>query len=183
MTLEQLARQGRRTASMTTAATISSKMSQIRKESIKQAFCDDFDNVRHRYEFVDTIEGVSYYDDAGACSNEAAWFSFDNLHQQLVWITYANNVDCDELIPQVRKYVKSIVCIGNHTERFHRVFSNIIPENIIDCDSIDEAVKMAHIVAETDDCVIFSPASQVRDEFSSFAERGDYFKQCVQKLK
>ena len=36
MTLEQLAKQGRRTATMTTAATISSKMSQIRKESIKQ---------------------------------------------------------------------------------------------------------------------------------------------------
>ena len=38
MTLEQLAKQGRRTAAMTTAATITSKMSQIRKESIRQAF-------------------------------------------------------------------------------------------------------------------------------------------------
>mgnify|MGYP003488578638 CR=1 FL=1 len=57
MTLEQLARQGRRTASMTTAATISSKMNEIRKESIKQAFCD-FDNIKYRYEFVDTIEGA-----------------------------------------------------------------------------------------------------------------------------
>ena len=175
MTLEQLARQGRRTASMTTAATITSKMSQIRKESIKQA--------RHRYEYVDTIEGVAYYDDSGACSNEAAWFSFDNLHQQLVWITYANNADCDELVPQVRKYVKSIVCIGNNNERFHRIFSNVIPESIIDCDNIEEAVKMAHVVAESDDCVIFSPATQIKDEFLSFAERGDYFKQCVQNLK
>ena len=48
MTLEQLAKQGRRTATMTTAATITSKMSQIRKESIKQAF-GDFDNVKYRY--------------------------------------------------------------------------------------------------------------------------------------
>ena len=46
MTLEQLAKQGRRTATMTTAATISSKMSQMRKESIKQAFCD-FENVKY----------------------------------------------------------------------------------------------------------------------------------------
>ena len=45
MTLEQLARQGRRTSSMTTASTITSKMSQIRKESIKQAFCD-FENIK-----------------------------------------------------------------------------------------------------------------------------------------
>ena len=38
MTLEQLAKQGRRTATMTTAATITSKMSQIRKESLSDAF-------------------------------------------------------------------------------------------------------------------------------------------------
>ena len=51
MTLEQLAKQGRRTATMTTAATITSKISQIRKESIRQAF-GDFDNVKYRYEYV-----------------------------------------------------------------------------------------------------------------------------------
>ena len=44
MTLEQLARQGRKTATMTTAAAIASKMSQMRRESVKQAFCD-FDNM------------------------------------------------------------------------------------------------------------------------------------------
>ena len=109
MTLEQLAKQGRRTSSMTTAATITSKISQIRKESIKQAF-SDFDNVRYRYELVDTIEGVTYYDDSGACSNEAAWFSFDNIHDTVIWITSADNFDCDDLIPQVKKYVKAIVC-------------------------------------------------------------------------
>lgn len=182
MTLEQLARQGRRTASMTTAATISSKMNEIRKESIKQAFCD-FDNIKYRYEFVDTIEGVTYYDDSGACSNEAVWFSFDNLRQEVIWITYADNIDCDELVPQVRKYVKSIICIGKETKRFHRIFDNVVNSEIIDCESVEEAVKMSRKIAEMGDNVLFSPAVPVRNDFESYSKRGDYFKKCVSDLK
>lgn len=181
MTLEQLARQGRRTSSMTTAATITSKMSQIRKESIKQAFCD-FENIKYRYEFVETIENVTFYDDSGACSNEAAWFSFDNIHDGVIWITYADNFDCDDLIPQVKKYVKAIVCIGNNTARIHEVFGDIV-NNIVDCQSVKEAVKLSYEMSEKGDNVLFSPAAPVNGDFSSYAERGDFFKQCVNSLK
>lgn len=182
MTLEQLARQGRRTSSMTTAATITSKMSQIRKESIKQAFCDS-ENIKYRYEYVETIENVTFYDDSGACSNEAAWFSFDNIHDSVIWITYADNFDCDDLIPQVRKYVKAIVCIGENTTRLHKVFDNIVNNKIFDCKSVEEAVKLSFEMAEMGDNVLFSPATPVNADFSSYAERGDYFKQCVNSLK
>ena len=181
MTLEQLARQGRRAASMTTAMTITSKMSQIRKESIKQAF-SDFENVKYRYELVNVIEGVSYYDDSAARSAEATWFSFDNVNNQVVWITYADNIDCDELIPQVKKYVKTAICIGANKERFHKVFDNILKDNIVDCDNIDDAVTMAYRMTACGDSVMFSPACVVKDEFASYDERGDYFKQCVKSL-
>lgn len=181
MTLEQLAKQGRRTASMTTAATISSKMNQIRKENIKQAF-SDFDNVKHRYEYVNTIDGVTYYDDSGACSNEASWFTFDNLHMPVIWITYADNIDCDELLDQAKKYVKAIICIGEKTERFHRIFDNILKNNIFDAKSIDEAVKMSGKLAEMGDNVVFSPAVPAQAPFDSFAERGDYYQKCVFSL-
>lgn len=182
MTLEQLARQGRRTATMTTASTISSKMSQMRKESIKQAFCD-FENIKYRYEFIDTIENVSYYDDSGACSNEAAWFSFDNICDTVIWITNADNFDCDDLIPQVKKYVKAIVCIGNNADRFHKVFDGIVDNKVVLCQSIEEAVKLSYEMAEAGDNVLFSPATPVKGDFMSYAQRGDFFKQCVNSLK
>lgn len=182
MTLEQLAKQGRRTASMTTAATISSKMNLIRKESIKQAFCD-CDNIKYRYEYVDAINGVSYYDDSGACSNEATWFSFDNLRQQVIWITFANNPDCDDLLPQVRKYVKCIVCVGNDTKKFHQTFNDVVDMKILDCDTIEEAVRLSYSISESGDNVLFSPASNPEDGFFSYIDRGDYYKQCVKSLK
>ena len=182
MTLEQLAKQGRRTAAQTTAATITSKMSQIRKESIKQAFCD-FENIKYRYEFVDTIENVNYYDDSAACSNEAAWFSFDNIRETVIWITYADNFDCDDLIPQVKKYVKAIVCIGNDASRFHKVFGDIVNNRIAECKSIEEAVKLSHEMAEAGDNVMFTPATPAKGDFLSYSQRGDFFKQCVNSLK
>ncbi len=182
MTLEQLAKQGRRTATMTTAATISSKMSQMRKESIKQAFCD-FENVKYRYEYVDVIDGVTYYDDSAACSTEAAWFSFDNMHQPVIWITYANNNDCEDLVAQVKKHVKAIICIGNNAERFHKVYDEILKDKVMDCASLEKAVKMAAMIADTDDSVMFSPATHVNADYSSYAERGDAFKQYVNSLK
>ena len=181
MTLEQLARQGRRQASMTTAMTVTSMMHQIRKESIKQAF-SDFENVRYRYELVNVIGGVSYYDDSAARSNEATWFSFDNLGENVIWITYADNIDCDELIPQVKKYVKAVICLGNRKERFHSVYDNILKDNIVDCDNIDDAVRKASKMAVDGDSVMFSPACNVNDGFVCSNERGDYFKQCVKSL-
>ena len=181
MTLEQLARQGRRTASQTTAATISSMMGQIRKESIKQAF-SDLDNVKYRYEYVNVVDGVTYYDDSGACSNNASWFTFDNLHLDVIWITYADNVDCDELMSQVKKYVKAIICIGKNTQRFHKVYDAVLKDNVVDCESLEEAVRLSHKMAETGDNVLFSPAVPANGDFMSYSERGDFYKECVSRL-
>lgn len=182
MTLEQLARQGRRTESMTTAATISSKMGQIRKESIKQAF-SDFENVRHRYEFVANVEGVSFFDDSAACSVEASWFTFDNLNMPVIWITYGNNIDCDELIPQVRKYVKSVICIGNDNRAFHKVYDDVLKGNVIDCETVEDAVSEAMKICSYGDNVLFSPACHNKSEFENYAVRGDFFQQCVLRKK
>ena len=180
MTLEQLAKQGRRTAAMTTAATITSKMSQIRKESIKQAFCD-FENVKYRYEFVDVVDGVTYYDDSAACSTSAAWFSFDNMHQPVIWITYADNNDCEDLVAQVTRHVKAIVCIGENTEKFHKVYDGIC--SVVDCESLEKAVKKAAQMADIGDNVMLTPATNVNSDYSSYAERGDDFKQYVYSLR
>ena len=181
MTLEQLARQGRKSSAMTISDTITSKMGQIRKESIKQAF-SDFENVKYRYELADVVDGVSYYDDSAARSAEATWFSLHNLNMQVIWITYADNIDCDELIPQVRKYVKAAVCVGNKKDRFQTVYDNILKDNIVYCDDILQAVKIASKMSSKGDNVIFSPACDVKDEFLSYNERGDYFKKCVKSL-
>ena len=46
-------------------ASISSKILQIRKESIKQSL-SDLNTIEHRQDYIATIDGVMYYDDSRA---------------------------------------------------------------------------------------------------------------------
>ena len=59
-------------------ASISSKVLQIRKESIKQSL-SDLNTIGHRQEYVATLDGVMYYDDSRAENVNATWFTFENL--------------------------------------------------------------------------------------------------------
>ena len=82
----------------------------------------------------------------------------------------------------MKKYVKAIVCIGNDASRFNKVFGDIV-NKIVECQSIEEAVKLSHEMAEAGDNVMFTPATPVKGDFMSYAQRGDSFKQCVNSLK
>lgn len=184
VTLKQLAEQGRKTASLIMAATISSKISQIRKENIKQAFID-FENIKYRREFVDIVNGVTYFDDSGACSTNATYFTFDNLNLPVVWIAGAGleNDNCEDIISQVKKYVKTLICVGKNTSQLHRACDDILKDKIIDCENLAEAVSVAFAITELGDNVLFSPACNVDENYRDFAERGDFYKKCVKSLK
>ena len=84
---------------------------------------------------------------------------------------------------QVKKYVKAIICIGDNTERFHSVYDEVLKDKVIDCSSLEEAVRMASRISVSDDNVMFSPATHVNVDYNSYMERGDSFKQYVHNLK
>jgi UDP-N-acetylmuramoylalanine--D-glutamate ligase len=83
----------------------------------------------------------------------------------------------------VKKYVKAIICIGNDTERFHKVYDSILKDNVMDCTSLEKAVRMASLMASSGDSVMLSPATHNNADYSSYMDRGDDFKQFVHSLK
>ena len=99
------------------AAAITPMVLQIRKEHIKQSLCD-LETVRHRQDYVGTIDGVMYYDDSKAESVNATWFTFGNIVNPVVWITGGNDKKCDfsELQPLVRKNVRAMICVGKNNK-------------------------------------------------------------------
>lgn len=54
---------------------------------------------------------------------------------------------------------------------------------IVHCENMEEAVKMAQNKAKRGDVVLLSPASASFDAFKNFEERGNIFKELVNKLK
>lgn len=164
------------------AAGISSKVLQIRKESIQKSL-KEFEGTGHRQEYVGTIDEVMYFDDAKAESVNATWFTFESTVKPIVWIANEPKtpVDYSDLLPMAKQNVKVLVCIGGKGKKMRKAFAEIIKE-IYDAASLEEAVEMASILAQEDDIVLFSPACRPNADVS-FSEQGELFKKYVKNIE
>ena len=161
------------------ASSITSKVLEIRKDSIKSCM-GDFNTMSHRQQYIDTIDGVLYYDDAKAESVNATWFTFENIVNPVIWIvggSYHNNYS--ELIETAKRKVKAIVSLGNEKENIEMTFKGTVNE-IYEAADLAESVRIASIIAEENDLVLFSPAC--KDEEMSSEVRGNVFIDKVRQL-
>ena len=161
------------------ASSITSKILEIRKESIKNCM-GDLNTQSHRQQYIDTIDGVMYYNDSQAESVNATWFTFENIVNPVIWIVGGScHNNYSDLIETAKKNVKAIISLGNEKENIEMTFKGTVNE-IYEAASIPEAVNMASIVAEENDIVLFSPAC--KDHEMDYAERGKMFVEEVKKL-
>ncbi len=161
------------------ASGITAKVLEIRKESIKNCM-GDFTSMSHRQHYIDTIDGVSYYDDAQAESVNATWFTFENIVNPVVWIVGGScHNNYSELIETAKRKVKAIVSLGDEKEVIEMTFKGVVNE-IYEASDIAEAVKVASIIAEENDFVLFSPAC--KDQKLTSDKRGTLFTQEVAQL-
>ena len=179
--LEQLTNTRQRSRSM--AAGISSMILEIRKESIKQSL-GDMETMKHRQDYVATIDGVMYYDDSKAESVNATWFTFENIVNPVIWIAGGNDKTSDftDLRPAVRENVRALICIGPNNANLKRTFRDDISE-IHQVDSIEKAVEMASQLAKEDDVVLFSPACPAGKNAESNEQRGNRYIESVKQLE
>lgn len=156
MTLEQLAKQGRRKEIFTTAFTINESICHARRENLRKSFVD-CEHIKHRNEPVSMRNGVRYIDDSAAKSLSATWFSLENVSGPTVWITLAGNDDYEDMIPVVREHVKCIVCIGGDAEPIRSSLGYLVRNMVLSADNMEDAMNMANEKAVSGYNVIFSP--------------------------
>ena len=84
MTLEQLAKQGRRKEIFTTAFTINESICHARNENLKNSFVD-CEHIKRRNELVAMRNGVKFINDSAAKSLSATWFSIENINEPVIW--------------------------------------------------------------------------------------------------
>lgn len=182
MTLEELALQGRHNVYNSMAASITAKLIDIRKDTIKQCLTD-FQNVEHRLEFVATIQGVDFVNDSKATNVNSAWYALESMQSKVVWI--AGGVDkgnlYQELTYLVKEKVKAIICLGTDNSKLHKAFDGVV-EIIVDVDNMTDAINVASRIAKHGDSVLLSPACASFDLYENYEDRGNQFKDGVQKL-
>ena len=142
-----------------------------------------FSNVEHRLEEVLKIQNITYINDSKATNVNATFYALESMEGQTVWIVGGidKGNDYSELLPLVREKVKSIVCIGLDNEKIIESFSPVV-DVLVETQSMSEAVKIAHKLANKKDFVLLSPACSSFDLFKNFEDRGDQFKKAVRNL-
>jgi UDP-N-acetylmuramoylalanine--D-glutamate ligase len=182
MTLEELALQGKHNVYNSMAASIASKLVDIRKESIRQSL-SDFENVEHRLEFVARIHGIDFINDSKATNVNSTWYALETTDAPVIWIAGGidKGNDYTKLMKLVPEKVKAIICLGKDNSKLIELFADLVPA-IYETNSAEQAVLTAYTIGKKGDTVLLSPACASFDLFDNYEERGNKFKQAVKNL-
>lgn len=182
MTIEKLALQGKHNLYNTMAASITSRLVDIRKDVIQQSLTD-FKNANHRLEFVTRVKGVDFINDSKATNVNSVWYAIESMSRPIIWI--AGGVDKGNdyslLKEVVKQKVKSIICLGVDNSKFRTAFVDVV-SNFTETNKMQQAVDMAFYQAEPGDIVLLSPACASFDLFEDYQDRGEKFKKAVSEL-
>ncbi|CEN40550.1 UDP-N-acetylmuramoyl-L-alanine--D-glutamate ligase [Capnocytophaga cynodegmi] len=180
--VESTSLRGKHNAKNSMAGSVASRLLNVRKQSIRESL-KGFVGEPHRLEEVKTVEGVTYINDSKATNVNSVFFALDTMKTPVVWIVGGvdKGNDYSPLLPYVHEKVRAIVCLGKDNSPILKSFGNVI-DNIVETQSMEEAVSLSKQFAKNGDTVLLSPACASFDLFKNYEERGNEFKKEVEKL-
>ncbi len=143
----------------------------------------NFRGVEHRLEYVDTINGVEYYNDTEATNIKCCQIALSSFNKPI--ILFLGGLERGQNFNELNDYltnVKAIIAIGQCRDRVgefgkERNIPTYIYEHL--ADGFDKAVE----ISEDGDVVLLSPASASWDQYKECEIRGAEFKNKVNNLK
>ena len=146
-----------------------------------------FKGVEHRLEYVRTIDNIKWYNDSVSSSPTRTIAGLESYNENIVLIAggYDKNLDYTPIAKPILKHVSKLILFGATKEKIYKaVISAKTNENIeiYILNTLEEVVAKAKEVAKVGEVVLFSPASASFDMFKNFADRGQKFKDLVNKL-
>lgn len=149
-----------------------------------------FEAVEHRIEFVKNVRGVDYYNDSKGTNIDATINAIKAMTKPTFLILGGSdkNSSFDELIKNIdtSDNMKEIVLFGEVKYKIEELLktklSNTHP-NIVIKETLFDVVSYCYSSAENGDTVLLSPACASFDMFKNYGERGNLFKQYVNKLE
>ncbi len=146
-----------------------------------------FSPLEHRIEPCGTIAGVSCYNDSKATNVDAtlkALAAFPHTRPLVLLGGDDKGTDLAPLVAAAHAHTRLVVCFGDARERFSAAFdeaASAAPEGFtkLEADHLADALDVALGEAKPGEVLLLSPACASFDEFHSFEERGEVFKQLV----
>ena len=177
-----LALEGKHNIKNAMAASTVAHLLKIRNATIRESL-EGFQGAEHRLEQVLTINKVQYVNDSKATNVNATYYALESMNTPTVWIVGGvdKGNDYKVLFPFVNEKVKAIICLGKDNEALFDAFGTMV-ENIIETQSMIEAVQIAYKIATAGEAVLLSPACASFDLFENYEDRGHQFKAAVRQL-
>jgi len=144
-----------------------------------------FKAVEHRLEYVDTVEGVVYVNDSKGTNPDSTIKAVQSYDKPIILIAggYDKGSDFNELFEIAKKFVRSVVILGQTSELIEKTAKKHGIEDTYIVENMSEAVKKSHEIANRDEVVLLSPACASWGMYNNYEERGDDFKENVHSLK
>ncbi len=152
-------------------------------DSIRKTICA-FQGVEHRIEFVAEKNGVAYYNDSKGTNPDAAIKGIQAMNRPTLLIGggYDKDSSYGEWIDAFGGKVKKLVLTGATREKIAAEAKQHGFADIVFADTFEEAVQICVDEAEAGDAVLLSPACASWGMFKNYEERGDKFKELVNRL-
>ena len=160
------------------AAAISIESGLVEPSHVAKALAE-FDNAPHRIEYVETIDGVKWFNDSKATSPHASAVAIKSF-QNIVLIAGGRNKGLDLAgLAEQSQHIKAVVAIGDDAPEVEKAFDGVC--RVVRGGSMQEAVRLARTLAISGDVVLLSPACTSYDWYNNYMERGEDFMQYVRK--
>ena len=139
-----------------------------------------FKALEHRLEYVDTIDGVAFYNDSKATNTVSAIKALEAFPKEKVVLIAGGKdkgIALADLAEAAKNKCAAVILIGEATKRFQSEFNAKGVENILPVATLEAAVKLGLELKLGP--VVLSPACSSFDMFKNYEERGRVFKDIV----
>ncbi len=157
-------------------------------DSIKEGL-RSFKGLPNRIEFVRKVEGIDYYNDSFSSTPGATVAAVRSFTQPEILILGGvdKGADFNELAETLseRNNIKEIVIIGEIKQKLAEILNRKSVDlklSVLEAKTMEEIVQYSKSVAVSGDVVLLSPGCASFDMFRDFYDRGDQFKNIVNKL-
>lgn len=143
----------------------------------------EFPGLTHRSQWVAENNGVSWYNDSKATNVGATVAAINGIKAESIILIaggQGKGQDFSPLKEAVNNKVKKIILLGEDAEKIKQSLEGYA--EIINVNSLKEAVTQANGIAVTGDVVLLSPACASFDMFDNYMHRGDVFKDAVKAV-
>jgi UDP-N-acetylmuramoylalanine--D-glutamate ligase len=148
----------------------------IIRESIKS-----FKGLPHRLELVDTLRGISFYNDSKATNIDAVVRALENFTSVILLMGGKDKAgDFSVLKHLIKERVKLLVLFGESRSKIAHVLGS--ETRTIRVDNFRDAVVTAYNNAISGDIVLLCPGCASFDMFRDYNERGERFRKIVSDI-